>query len=78
MVHDPMYSKDEITQLGLDAYELNEKCDGVIIQANHSEYENLVSENFPGVQFLVDGRNSANENLKSKIPFAVIGIGLSD
>jgi nucleotide sugar dehydrogenase len=78
MVHDPMYSKDEITQLGLDAYELNEKCDGVIIQANHSEYENLVSENFPGVQFLVDGRNSANENLKSKIPFAVIGIGLTD
>ena len=75
LVHDPMYGPDEIRELGLMPFELNDPCHGLIFQANHVEYHNLVSENFPGALFMVDGRNCANQNLKEAFPFSVIGVG---
>jgi nucleotide sugar dehydrogenase len=76
LVHDPLYTSIEIAELGLLPFELNDQCDGIIFQANHAEYKNLTPDNFPGVQFLVDGRNSSNTSLRSKIPFTVIGVGV--
>jgi nucleotide sugar dehydrogenase len=75
LVHDPMYGTDEIRGLGLMPFELNDPCDGLIIQADHVEYRDLVSENFPGALFMVDGRNCANQNLREAFPFSVIGVG---
>jgi nucleotide sugar dehydrogenase len=75
LVHDPMYGTDEIRGLGLMPFKLNDPCDGLIIQANHIEYRDLVSENFPGALFMVDGRNCANQNLRAAFAFSVIGVG---
>ena len=77
LVHDPMYSSEEVELLGLNPFELDDECDGLILQAEHVEYRNLTSLNFPGAKYLVDGRNCANQNLRSSIPFSVIGIGKS-
>ena len=77
LVHDPMYSSEEVELLGLNPFELDDECDGLILQADHVEYRNLTSLNFPGAKYLVDGRNCANQNLRSSIPFSVIGIGKS-
>ncbi len=75
LVHDPMYEPDEIRELGIMPFELNDPCDGIIMQADHIEYRDLVSENFPGALFMVDGRNCANQNLREALPFSVIGVG---
>ena len=75
LVHDPMYEPDEIRELGIMPFDLNDPCDGIIMQADHIEYRDLVSENFPGAIFMVDGRNCANQNLREALPFSVIGVG---
>jgi nucleotide sugar dehydrogenase len=77
LVHDPMYTRQEITELGLAPFELNQPCDGIIFQSNHAEYAQLISQNFPGAKFLVDGRNSTNDSLRSNIPHSIIGVGVS-
>ncbi len=75
VVHDPMYTSTEIRELGLAPFELNEPCDGMILQSSHVQYLELVPQNFPGAQFMVDGRNSTNESLRSAIPHSIIGVG---
>jgi nucleotide sugar dehydrogenase len=75
VVHDPMYTSAEIINLGLVPFELNESCDGIILQSSHVEYLDLVPQNFPGASFMVDGRNGMNESLRSAIPHSIIGVG---
>ena len=77
LVHDPMYSSEEVELLGLNPFELDDECDGLILQADHVGYRKLTTLNFPGAKYMVDGRNCANQNLRSSIPFSVIGIGKS-
>lgn len=75
LVHDPMYSKDELRALGLDPYQMGDDCDAAILQTNHEEYKTLQIEDFPGLRFLADGRNFAPEELKSKVKTYVLGKG---
>ena len=56
LVHDPMYSADELRALGLEPYELGTPADAVVVQADHAEYRELSSDDVPGVKVLVDGR----------------------
>jgi len=73
VVHDPMYTDEEITRLGFMPYALGGAVDGLIIQADHKEYKALTSENFPGVKAVVDGRRSLNRANFAGIAFRVIG-----
>jgi nucleotide sugar dehydrogenase len=75
VVHDPMYSEDELSALGLTPYQLGEECDAAILQTNHDAYKSLRIEDFPGIKFLSDGRNSASEELKNKVKTYVLGKG---
>jgi nucleotide sugar dehydrogenase len=75
LVHDPLYTSSEIEELGLEPYQLGENCDAIILQANHKEYADLAPANFPGVTYMIDGRNSLNSNLRSNIPHSIIGVG---
>ena len=77
VVNDPLYTSEEITELGLAPFELNQNCDGIILQSNHAEYAKLIPQNFPGAQFMVDGRNSTNQSLRSAIAHSIIGVGVS-
>ena len=73
LVHDPMYTDEEITSLGFTPYKIGQNVDGVILQADHSEYKKLSSSDFPGVKALVDGRRSLSSDNFNGIAFRVIG-----
>ena len=56
-IHDYYYTSEEINALGLVEYKLGEFIDAVILQADHAEYLSLSPADFPGIEYLVDGRN---------------------
>tara|TARA_B100000700_G_C15006143_1_gene838623 strand:- start:240 stop:1535 length:1296 start_codon:yes stop_codon:yes gene_type:complete len=73
VVHDPMFSAEELNKFGLLSFELKEHCDLAIVQADHEIYANLTAEDLPGVSHLFDGRNIVN---KTKLaPINVIRLG---
>lgn len=57
LVHDPLYSDDELAALGFDPYHVGDPVDAAVIQADHPEYVNLSAVDLPGVQAVADGRN---------------------
>jgi UDP-N-acetyl-D-mannosaminuronate dehydrogenase len=57
LVHDPMYTDDELEQLGFVPFHFGEEADAAIIQADHSEYRSLAREQLPHVRTILDGRN---------------------
>lgn len=57
VVHDPLYSDDELRSFGLDPFHLGEPIDGAIVQTDHAEYQLLSPSDLPGVQAILDGRN---------------------
>jgi len=73
LVHDPMYTDEEIARLGFTPYAVGTAVDGVILQADHAEYKELTSSSFPGVQAVVDGRRTMNANNFPDVDFRVIG-----
>ncbi len=75
LVHDPMYSDDELNALGFDCYSFGETCDAVILHTSHADYKALSYENFPGAQIFIDGRNSAPQSIRDSIKTFVIGKG---
>jgi nucleotide sugar dehydrogenase len=77
LVHDPLYSADEIAQLGLSPQELGEECDVAILHTNHEEYKNLKPDDLPGVKLVFDGRNFLSEEIRSSLNVLVLGKGRS-
>ena len=57
MVHDPMWEREELQELGFAPYALGEACDAVILQASHDAYRDLVQEDLGGAAVIADGRN---------------------
>jgi nucleotide sugar dehydrogenase len=56
LVHDPLYSDDELARYGWQPYSLGQPADAVVIQANHTEYGQLTAADVPGVRTVIDGR----------------------
>lgn len=54
-VSDPMYTPEELEELGLPAHR-GEPVDAAVIQTDHAEYRSLAASDLPGVKVLVDGR----------------------
>ncbi|WP_156251862.1 nucleotide sugar dehydrogenase [Pseudactinotalea terrae] len=75
VVHDPMYTAEELGAYGFDAYELGTPIDGAIIQADHPEYSGLGAAMLPGVQVLVDGRNMTTDEGWEGVKRIVVGQG---
>ena len=57
VVHDPMYTDDELRHEGFDPYHFGESADAAILQADHPEYVGISEKELPGVSVLLDGRN---------------------
>ncbi|GAB7192249.1 nucleotide sugar dehydrogenase [Kineococcus sp. NUM-3379] len=57
VVHDPLYSADELRALGLEPHTAGEAVDAVVVQADHARYAQLSAADFPGVRVLLDGRD---------------------
>lgn len=56
-VHDPMFSDEELRELGWQAYHLGDPADALILQADHAEYRTLDVEQIPGLKAVLDGRH---------------------
>lgn len=56
LVHDPLYSDEELESLGLEPYHFGEPCDAAIVQAEHVEYRSLCPNDIGGATVVVDGR----------------------
>ena len=73
VVHDPMYTDDEIIKYGFTPYKIGEPVEGLILQADHKEYKTLTATDFPGVKAVVDGRRTLDPSNFSLTIFRVIG-----
>lgn len=75
LVHDPMYTDDELRAFGWEPFRLGRAADAAIIQADHREYASLAPQDVPGVRLLVDGRRVTAAELWAGVPRLVIGQG---
>jgi UDP-N-acetyl-D-glucosamine dehydrogenase len=75
VIHDPLFSDEEIRSLGLEPYKLGDSCDLAIVQADHQLYTEITSEDLPNAKLIVDGRNIINSNMISPIPVKYFGKG---
>lgn len=57
LVHDPLFSDDELRGLGLRPYEPGSPVDAAVLQADHAEYRGWTSADLPAITVLLDGRN---------------------
>jgi nucleotide sugar dehydrogenase len=74
VVHDPMYSDEDLTGLGLEPYHVGEPADAAIVQADHADYRVLSAEDLPGVKALVDGRRVIDAGRWDGVTFRVLGL----
>ncbi len=77
LVHDPMFTDDELARYGFEAYHVGEPADVAIVQADHPEYKELTPESLPGLHVVVDGRGMLDEARWQGVRFFRIGDGES-
>lgn len=73
LVHDPLFSDEELVALGLVPYHRGEATDAAIVQADHAEYRLWGPEDIPGVVCLVDGRAFTSDENWPGVTHVVIG-----
>ncbi|GAA1446667.1 nucleotide sugar dehydrogenase [Leifsonia poae] len=74
VVHDPLYSDDELRALGLEPYTLGDPADAAVIQTDHAEYKPLGPSDIPGVKALVDGRRLSSADMWPGVVYRVVGV----
>lgn len=57
LVHDPMFTEDELRSLDLEPFESGAPASAAILHANHHEYKLWDASNIPGIRVFVDGRS---------------------
>jgi len=77
MVHDPLYTDDELAAFDFAAWHEGEAADLVIVQTDHPEYRDLGPADVPGVRLVVDGRNVTAADTWRGTPRLVLGDGTS-
>ncbi|WP_116114177.1 nucleotide sugar dehydrogenase [Austwickia chelonae] len=75
LVHDPMFSAEELTALGFTPWQEGESVDVAVLQADHAVYRGYGSEDLPGVQVVVDGRRALDPARFAGTTFLVVGKG---
>ncbi|MDJ0316485.1 nucleotide sugar dehydrogenase [Arthrobacter antibioticus] len=73
LVHDPMYTDEELTKLGFMPYHLGEIVEAAVVQADHSEYREINREDLPGIKVFVDGRRVSSADKWDGVTYRVIG-----
>ena len=77
LVHDPMYTDDELAKYGFSPYHRGEPVDAAILQADHPEYLDLTPADLPGVAVIVDGRGVLDAGRWEGVAYRSIGDGTS-
>ena len=78
VVHDPLYSADELRALGLEPHMPGDGVDLAILQTDHAEYRELAAADFPDIKLLVDGRNATDPARWVGTPRIVVGAGSAE
>lgn len=73
LVHDPMFTDDELTRLGFTPYHLGEPADAAVVQADHASYRELTPRDLPGVTAFIDGRRVSSAERWPGVAYRVIG-----
>ncbi|MGV8970455.1 MAG: nucleotide sugar dehydrogenase [Microbacteriaceae bacterium] len=77
VVHDPMYTDEELLKLGFTPYHLGEPVDAAVVQADHEEYRSLTPTELPGIKAFVDGRRVSTAEQWPGVTYRVIGKAIS-
>lgn len=75
VVHDPMYSDQELVELGLTPHHLGSPVDAVVVQSDHAAYAGLRAEDVPGARVVINGRPGLPLDLGGTPPVVVVGNG---
>lgn len=77
LVHDPLFSREEIAGHGLEpvALEPLPEVDAIVLQANHDEYRSVDFSAFRGCRALLDGRNALSREDVEAMGIRYLGIG---
>ena len=73
LVHDPLYTDEELQKLGFQPYHLGEPADAAVVQADHAEYLTLGPQDLPGVRVFIDGRKVSSPEAWDGVQYRVIG-----
>jgi nucleotide sugar dehydrogenase len=61
VVHDPLYTDEELAAFGLVPYHFGEHIDAAIVQADHIEYATMSPVDLPGATAIFDGRSTITD-----------------
>ena len=75
LVHDPMYTDEELAKYGFTPYHLGDPVEAAILQADHPEYLELAPSDLPGVAVIVDGRGALDPARWEGVAYRSIGDG---
>ena len=75
VVHDPLYSEEELLALGLIEFQLGSQCDAAIVQTDHEMYRDLTSSDLLGAEIIYDGRGIVDKAKLSPVKVIVLGVG---
>ena len=77
LVHDPMFTKEELAALGLPAVTLDALplVDAAIIQTAHQHYRHLEYRSLPGLRVVLDGRACLDPAALERLGIRYLAIG---
>jgi nucleotide sugar dehydrogenase len=73
LVHDPLFSDEELKALGFEPYRLGEPADAAVVQADHADYQDLGPADLPGIKVFIDGRRVSSAERWPDAAYRVIG-----
>jgi UDP-N-acetyl-D-glucosamine dehydrogenase len=73
LVHDPLFTDDELSGMGFTAYHRGDPADCIVVHTDHAEYTEWTASDVPGIQALADGRNLMDAENWSGVRFVSLG-----
>jgi len=73
VVHDPMYTDEELVHYGFAPYHLGDFVDFAVLQTDHAAYHTLTKHDIPGVSAIVDGRAILDSRKFEGVGFVTVG-----
>ncbi len=75
-VHDPLFTREELENLGFGAYQYGTPADIAFVATDHQEYLELSPKDIPCLKIFLDGRNVLQNHQFDGAERIVVGTGL--